>query len=347
MTIGIIGLGPVGGFLAGCLAASGHPVRSLARPAVAAELRQSGIKVNKLNGSVDFVPGDKLSIVEDLEKLGAVDAVLVCVKSRCTDDLAAHLAKCLSPTVAVVSIQNGIQNVARLRAHLPENPVLGGMLPYPIKKVAPNEFQRLMAGSIVLEEDASGAGTTLAEALNGAGVEARTSRDIARVQWGKLVINTNNGLNGLLGIPLRDQLSERKSRALFAAVMEEALAVARAAGVDPAPSVGVDPWSLPDILRLPDHLYSERSGDLQKIGPGVRSSLWADLENRRPTEIDDLNGDIARLAAQLGVKAPLNQRLTSLVKEAEAKGQGSPNYSLAQLCALLGLEESFNAPLEV
>lgn len=346
MNIGIVGLGPVGGFIAGCLAASGHSIRCLARPAVASEIRRSGIKSHNLDGKTVSVAGDKLDLIERIEDLGTVDAVLVCVKSRDTENIANLFATHLSQGITVVSIQNGIQNVARLRAHLPKNPVLGAMLPYTIKKISSNEFQRLMGGLIVIEDNASIVGIKLINALMEAGIEARLSCDILNFQWGKLIINTNNGLNGLLGIPLRDQLSDKKSRMLFAAVMDEALAVARAVGVDPAPSVGVNPWLLPEILRLPDQFYYERCGNLQKIGPGVRSSLWTDLENRCLTEVDDLNGEIARLARMLGVEANLNQKLTSLVKDAENRKQGSPNYSLTKLCSLLGLEESFNAPME-
>jgi 2-dehydropantoate 2-reductase len=68
-----------------------------------------------------------------------------------------------------------------------------------------------------------------------------------------------------------------------------------------------------------------------KVDAHARSSMWEDLERHRPTEVDDLNGAVVRLGARCGVPTPVNERLVQLVKEAEARGEGSPRLSASAL----------------
>ena len=63
------------------------------------------------------------------------------------------------------------------------------------------------------------------------------------------------------------------------------------------------------------------------IDPEARSSMWEDLERRRPTEIDYLQGAIVAMAAKLGVPVPINARIAELVRAAEAAGGGSPRLT--------------------
>ncbi len=67
------------------------------------------------------------------------------------------------------------------------------------------------------------------------------------------------------------------------------------------------------------------------IDPEARSSMWQDLAKRRATEVEELNGEIVRLAAASGASAPLNRRLVDLVHEAERRGAGSPEFSAEAL----------------
>src|SRR6185503_6007423 len=135
---------------------------------------------------------------------------------------------------------------------------------------------------------------------------------------GKLIINLNNALNALAGIPLAEELADRRWRRLLAAQVEEALGVMKAAGMRPAAIEGVPPRAIPFILRLPDALFRRVARRMLAVDPQARSSMWEDLRRGRPTEIDYLQGAILALARTSGVEAPLTQRISSLVKRAEA-----------------------------
>jgi 2-dehydropantoate 2-reductase len=173
-----------------------------------------------------------------------------------------------------------------------------------------------------------GAGAAgLREALAVEGVGVAESRDMAGVLWGKLLLNLNNALNALAGIPLAAELGDKRWRRLLARQIEDGLKVLKAAGIRPARIEGVPPGAVPRILRLPDWLFRRVAASMLAIDPEARSSMWDDLERRRPTEIDHLQGAILRLAGKTGVRVPLTERIVRLVKEAEAARLGSPRLT--------------------
>jgi 2-dehydropantoate 2-reductase len=158
--------------------------------------------------------------------------------------------------------------------------------------------------------------------------------DMTGVQWGKLILNLNNALNALAGIPLAAELGNRRWRALLAAQIEEALAVLKAAHIRPAGVEGVPPRVIPIILRLPDTLFRLVARRMLAIDPQARSSMWEDLLRGRATEIDYLQGAILALANRTGMAAPMTQRVIRLIKEAESARAGSPKLQPGQIAGV-------------
>ena len=94
---------------------------------------------------------------------------------------------------------------------------------------------------------------------------------------------------------------------------------------------GVPPGAIPRILKLPNWLFRRVARRMLAIDPQARSSMWEDLERRRPTEIDYLQGAILALATKARIPAPVTQRIVRLVKEAEAARVGSPALTPQQV----------------
>jgi 2-dehydropantoate 2-reductase len=227
----------------------------------------------------------------------------------------------------IVSLQNGVGNVSMLRERLPGRRVLGGMVPFNVIALGEGRFHRATSGDIVIEQDAAGT----AERLSVPGLKMRPTRDIAGVQWGKLLVNLNNALNALADLPLRQQLAQRSWRVLFADQMAEGLAAIRAEGIRPVSSTPVPVSWTPHLLRLPDILFNMVLGQTMKIDPEARSSMWQDLQRGRRTEIDYLQGVITAIADRRGLEAPLSRRIVALIKSAEASGKGSPKLKPEQI----------------
>jgi 2-dehydropantoate 2-reductase len=214
-----------------------------------------------------------------------------------------------------------------LRARLPGRRVMAGMVPFNVVSFGEAKFHRASSGDIVIErDDADTAGL-----LSVPGLRLRGSANIEGVQWGKLLINLNNALNALAGVPLRQQLAQRPWRRLFADQVAEGLMAIQALGIKPVSLTPIPSRLMPVLLRLPDPLFEALLGRTMKIDPRARSSMSFDLERRRRTEIDYLQGVIVEIADRHGLAAPLSRRIVALVKNAEAAANGSPGLEPEQI----------------
>jgi 2-dehydropantoate 2-reductase len=205
--------------------------------------------------------------------------------------------------------------------------VVPGMVPFNVVQTRAEEkaprFHRATSGTVQIGAGVPG----LREALDVPGAAVDDSGDMTGVLWGKLLLNLNNALNALAGIPLAAELADKRWRRLLARQIDEGLAVLKAAGIRPARIEGVPPGAIPRILRLPDWLFRRVARRMLAIDPEARSSMWEDLERRRLTEIDHLQGAVLALAAKTRVRVPLTERIVGLVKAAEATRAGSPRLT--------------------
>lgn len=321
--IAVAGAGSIGCFVGGMLAAAGRDVAMLARPRVIAEIQAHGLRLTGVGAPDRHVPGLQLTLSDDAAVLAGAAVILVAVKSADTAGIADLIARHAADDAVVVSLQNGVGNVAVLRERLPGRRVLGGMVPFNVITPGDGHYHRATSGDIVIERDAA----DTAAQLSVADLTMRPADDIVAVQWGKLLVNLNNALNALSGRPLREQLAQREWRRLFADQMAEGLAVLRAEGIRPVSATPISAGLTPHLLRLPDFLFSRLLGRTMKIDPTARSSMWDDLQRGRRTEIDYLQGVIVQLAERNGIDAPLSRRIVGLVKDAEAAGRGSPGLT--------------------
>jgi 2-dehydropantoate 2-reductase len=330
--VAVFGAGLIGIQLGGMLADTAE-VTLIGRPALLDPLAD-GLRLTDVDGLERHVPGERLVRRSDAEALTGADLVLVTTKSLGTADAAAAIAAHAPPDALVISFQNGVSNAETLRQGLPGRTILAGMVPYNVAQRGPAHFHRGTAGSLVVAAHA--ALDPWLPRFAGAGAALTVSDNILGVQWGKLLVNLNNAINALSGLPLAQQLMQRDYRRCWAMSLEEGLALVRAAGI-----VAVDPIPLPlalmpQIMRLPDRLYrfvvSAGSGGRAKVDPHARSSMADDLARGRPTEIDWLQGEVVRLAERLGRAAPVNARLIELVRAAE---RGATPLGAAALLAEL------------
>lgn len=325
-SIVIAGAGSVGGYVGGCLAAAGRDVTLLLRSPLGETIAAHGLRVSDLDGRDDTVPPASLELTSDPElALRSADIVLVTVKSRDTAAMAQLIAKHAPKDVTVVSLQNGVQNADILRHGLGSDyRVVDAMVPFNVVQTrvegqAPR-FHRASSGTMRIEAGVDG----LRDVLDVPGAPFADQSGIEAVLWGKLLVNLNNALNALSDLPLLEQLRMRPWRLLIARQMAEGLAVLRKAGIRPAPVEGMPPRLIALALRLPDALFRLAARSMMTMDASARSSMWEDLMAHRPTEIDYIQGEILRLAERHGIEAPLVQRVTQLIKEAEKVQQGSP-----------------------
>jgi 2-dehydropantoate 2-reductase len=329
----VAGAGSIGCYVGGCLALAGRDVTLLLRPALVEAIAGHGLRISDLDGADRALPAAAVKLATDpAAAFAGADIVLVTVKSGATAAMAGLIAEHATSGATVVSLQNGVGNVDVLLARLGGMArVVAGMVPFNVVQTraeggAPR-FHRATSGTMLV---ASGI-PELREALNVPGLPVAGHADMAGVLWGKLLLNLNNALNALCGVPLVTELADRRWRLVLAAQISEALAVLKAAGIRPARIEGVPPGAIPRILRLPDWLFRRVARRMLAIDPEARSSMWEDLERRRTTEIEFLQGAILTLAAKKNIPGPVTERIVHLVKQAEAVRAGSPGLSAEQV----------------
>ncbi|MFE9429146.1 2-dehydropantoate 2-reductase [Kitasatospora sp. NPDC006697] len=310
--IAVLGAGSVGCYLGGHLAEHAE-VTLIGRPAVLDTLA-GGLTLSGGGQPPRTVPADRFAVATGPEAAAGADFVLVTVKTAATGAAARQLAA-VGGGAVVVSLQNGLYNTEVLRAALPGRTVLAAMVPYNVLQSAPGTFHRGTAGAVAVEQHPAAAG--LLAVLARAGLSARAAGDIGATQRAKLLANLNNAVNALSGLPLREQLGRRAYRQCLALCQGEALAAFRAAGL-PVARVGPFPAAVTArALLMPDAAFRRLAAANLRVDEQARSSMWEDLRRGRPTEVDNLQGEVVALAAEYGLRAPVNARLAELVHQAE------------------------------
>jgi 2-dehydropantoate 2-reductase len=327
----IQGAGLIGGFLGGVLAHAGADVTLLGRPAFLAAIAGTGLRLTDLHGLDVVVPPADVQLATDAAVLATADIILVCVKSGATHSAALEIAAHAHPDAVIVSFQNGVANADVLRAALTTHTIIPGMVPFNVMQPAPHHWHRGTDGALYTAPLA--ALDFLVPLFAQTKVQLKFHDHMASVMWSKILLNLNNAVNALSGIPLRAELQDRNYRLVLAACITEALQCLSAAGITPAQINRTKPQDLPKIMRWPNFLYNTIAMRQLKIDDKARSSMAADLALGRKTEIDDINGAVVRLGAAHDVPTPVNERIIQLVRAAEAGD--TRRYSGAELCRMV------------
>ncbi|MDC0663589.1 2-dehydropantoate 2-reductase [Marinobacter sp. SS21] len=311
----IFGAGSVGCYLGARLMSADVDVTFVGRPRMQQVLKAHPLRATDYEGFQYEAYLSEGQYVTTPEAAAQADLVLVTVKSAATEEAGRALAEHVRPGTPVISLQNGISNAERLRSVMPGADVLAGMVPFNVLQKSPGHFHHGTEGHLMTARHS--ALTALLPRFIQAGLPLELRDDMLSVMWSKLLLNLNNPINALSGVPLLKELSQRDYRRCLALAQEETLALLKDAKMPLVKLTGVPMALIPKVMRLPDWLFTRLARTMLAIDPLARSSMWEDLEAGRPTEVDWINGEVVRLAGSLGQQAPINARLTELVRECE------------------------------
>lgn len=288
LQVAVVGLGSIGGAAAGCLAAAGRHdvVVCMRRPIELLTLDQPG-------GAVEV----KLTVLTDPMDAKPVDWVLLCTKTHQTESAAPWLAQLCTPSTRVAVLQNGIGHVARVAPLAHGATVLPVIVYYNGERLAPDRV-RLRQGSdqdLAVADDE--AGRAFATLLEGTPLRVLRSDDFETLIWRKLLINAVANPITTLTLQRQTVLRRPDVQELCRGILGEAVAVARAEGVNLA---GDEP------ARAMATLFTF-SGELG-------TSMYFDRLAGRHLEVDALTGAIVAAGARHGVATPLNAALLTLLR---------------------------------
>jgi 2-dehydropantoate 2-reductase len=309
----VMGAGAIGCYVGGLLAQAGLEVHFVGRERVLAPMRESGLKLTDLDGKTTQLSAASVSLFEVLQRCEPA-LVLLCVKSPHTAEAAALLEAHVPAGTVVLSLQNGVSNASVAAAAAPSLAVVPAMVPFNVVQMVPGHYHRATSGELAAQEN-----PVLKDWQSHfarAGLPLNLHEDLQAIQWGKLLLNLNNPVNALSGLPLREQLQNSDMRAVTAALQREALGIMDVAGIKPAKLTPLPMGALPFVLGLPTWLFKRVAASMLRIDERARSSMADDIAMGRPTEIDALCGEVVRLAAKAGMKAPTNARMMLMINAA-------------------------------
>lgn len=323
-TIVIAGAGSIGCYVGGRLQQAGRRVKFLGRERIKADIAAHGLNLTHFDGhNHKIAPTDvEMAITPDV--LSEADIILVTVKSGATQAIGEDIKKRAPPHAIVVSLQNGVTNAEKLEQAVGDQRVVAGMVPFNVAQLGEGRFHQGTSGEIVIAAGVEG----LQQALSAPPIEIVESSNMPAVMWGKLLLNLNNALNALSGLPLKQQIEDRTWRRLLADQLAETLGVLEAAKIKPYSALPIPPNFQPHLMRLPTPIFKILAARMLKIDPLARSSMWEDLQQGRMTEIDELQGAVIKLAERVGRDAPICSRVSQLVKQAEGAKAGSPELTV-------------------
>jgi 2-dehydropantoate 2-reductase len=246
----------------------------------------------------------RVSASTEIAAARGAQLVLFCVKSTDTEAAARELAPYLGRDTMVLSLQNGVDNLERLRTHV-RGPAFAAVVYVAAAMAGPGHVRHTGRGDLVIgalppddTRDAGPALDRLAARLHRAGIPCVVSDNVEGELWAKLLINcAYNAISALGRARYRRIGASPAALGVMQEAVREVIAVAQAAGV-----------------RLPDGDLLEQARRISESMSGATSSTAQDIARGKRTEIDHLNGCVVRRGEELGVPTPVNRTLHALVK---------------------------------
>ena len=295
MKIAVMGAGAVGCYYGGMLARAGHAVTLIGRPQHVEAVRRDGLLLD----TQSFKTHVPMQASTDASAVAGAGLVLFCVKSTDTESAAMEIRPHLMPDALVITLQNGVDNAERLQALVPQE-VAAAVVYVATEMAGPGHVKHHGRGELVIAP--SKASEQVAALLVEAGVPTQISDNVIGSLWAKLILNcAYNALSAISQLPYGRVVQGVGVEAVMRDVVQECLAVARASGV----KVPGDTWQAVDRIA--------------QTMPSQFSSTAQDLARRKRSEIDHLNGYVMRKGDALGVPAPVNRTLYTLVKLIEER----------------------------
>lgn len=302
----VVGAGAVGSFFGAMLARAGHRVTLIGRPAHVQAIQSKGLQLELAKSAgVETV---RMPATTDFAVLATADLVLLCVKATDTEMAAQSMAAVVPPHAIIMSLQNGVDNAARIASTLP-NPVIPTVVYVATEIAAPGCVKHHGRGELIIGtmqpsrlDRATASLADIVVLFDRAQVPVRLSPDVMTDLWSKLLVNcVLNAISGLTQTSYGALSAVQAIQTTQTALVREVVAVARADGT-----------------HLDEFAAMQAVQNVCNTMANQKSSTAQDMARRKTSEIEHLNGFVVQRGLALGIPTPLNQALYALVKLVES-----------------------------
>jgi 2-dehydropantoate 2-reductase len=298
----IMGAGAMGSLFGGLLTLSGEDVWlvDIWKENIDA-MRSNGLKVED-RGKVQIIP---VKATTDVASVGKADLILFFVKTYQTEKAVSDVLVLQKENTVFLTLQNGLGNEEAICKQVDRRKVILGVTGQGATLLGPGHIRHAGWGKTYvgeLDEKITDRVTQIAQVFRKAGIETEVSSHIHDLVWEKLLVNVGiNALAALTGLKNGQLLDYPETVRLMEALVSEAVEVTRRKEIQ----IDENPMNRVKVV-----IEATREN---------RCSMGQDLDYKRRTEIDAINGAVVREAERLGISVPYNQMITDLIKVVEKR----------------------------
>lgn len=300
MKVVIMGTGAMGSLFGGLLALSEEEVWLVdIRQEQIDAIRSAGLTIED-KGKMQTI---RVNATSDASSIGKADLVIFFVKAYHTEKAASDALILQKKDTVFLTLQNGLGNEEAICKQVDRKSVMLGATNHGATLLGPGRIRHAGWGKTYVGEldgKMTDRVAQIAQVFNKAGIETEVSSNIHQVVWNKLFINAGlNAVAALTGLKNGQLLDYPETLRLMGGLVSEAVEVARKKGI---------PIEGSPLEKVKAVVEATREN---------RCSMGQDIDSRRKTEIDAINGAVVREAKRLGIAVPYNEMITDLVKVIE------------------------------
>lgn len=302
--IAVVGIGGVGGYLAGMLIREYPHVTLAARGERGRMIRENGLVLHSdYQGEIVAKPE---KVVERTEELGPQDVIFLCVKNYSLEQACKELENAVTEETVVIPVMNGADPGERTRRFLKKGTVIDSLIyivafaNQDFSITQQGDFANLRIGIMDASEEEKNKVLEVSGLLKGADIDHKVSEDIERDIWRKYILNCaynvltafyDNNIGQLRSDPKKDKEYERLVYEAYEVAVKKGVHIAR----EDADAI---------VRRFREELEDNATSSLQR-----------DVNAGRPTELETFSGYLVREAKRLGVDVPVSKRMYEGLRE--------------------------------
>ncbi len=315
MKTAVIGAGAIGSIIAGYLKEAGADIVLVGRRDHIRAVQERGLLIKGIRGDkrIDVPVSNRLESRYDL--------VVFATKTQDLESAYQDNAAVLEEGALVLTTQNGVQAENMISTHFDKSLVISSIVMFGATYIRPGEVTHNFEGEWMIGKPFMTNDKNVHEIaeLLGRTFAVEVTQDIVGMKWLKLFVNFNNCLPALVGKSMQETFADMDLCRLSVRLLREGYAVVQKAGIGLVSLPGFPAERVSGMVNMPE---DQAAGILSKSlttlsQEPLYGSVLQSILRDRPSEIDFINGEVVALAKNIGIQAPLNEKVVDMVHDVE------------------------------